>query len=283
MENNLTIFDFHGTKVRTVQKDGEPLFCLSDLCEVLDLTAKIVNQRLSDEVVTKNPIVDSLGREQQALFVNEDGLYDVILDSRKLEARQFRKWITSEVLPSIRKTGQYSLHNRIDLLEKENQELQRMADELLIENRIDRQKLRLFEEYNDDILYDFEQVATAIRIYRKPPFGVKHLKKWLSDHRIICLPFYKNDKPKQKFIESDWFRIVMHEYKRKGIRRFESRYMITQRGFNNIIHLAIREKIIEPPIPKQNYLPNTYEEFPSEAGGTITVDPIGDGNLVKIS
>ncbi|WP_051617557.1 phage antirepressor KilAC domain-containing protein [Prevotella sp. HUN102] len=52
-------------------------------------------------------MTDSLGRTQQALFVNEDGLYDVILDSRKPEARQFRKWVTSEVLPSIRKTGGY--------------------------------------------------------------------------------------------------------------------------------------------------------------------------------
>ena len=73
----------------------------------MGLTPKFVNQRLSDEVVSNHPILDSLGREQLALFVNEDGLYDVILDSRKPEAKQFRKWITSEVLPSIRKTGGY--------------------------------------------------------------------------------------------------------------------------------------------------------------------------------
>lgn len=66
-----------------------------------------VSQRLTDDVLSKYPISDALGREQIANFVNEDGLYDVILDSRKPEAKAFRKWITSEILPSIRKTVGY--------------------------------------------------------------------------------------------------------------------------------------------------------------------------------
>lgn len=98
--------------IRTAGTPGNPLFCLADVCKALGLSAKGVNQRLSDEVISNYPISDSLGRTQQALFVNEDGLYDVILDSRKPEAKTFRKWITSEVLPSIRKTGGYSLSNR---------------------------------------------------------------------------------------------------------------------------------------------------------------------------
>lgn len=93
--------------VRIITANNEPMFCLSDLCKSLDLTAKEVNRRLADEVVTKHPIKDSLGRTQNALFVNEDGLYDVILESRKPNARKFRKWVTSEVLPTIRKTGGY--------------------------------------------------------------------------------------------------------------------------------------------------------------------------------
>lgn len=96
--------------VRVVMdKANEPQFCLADLCRVLDLNPSKVSQRLGDDVLSKYPIIDSLGREQQANFVNEDGLYDTILDSRKPEAKRFRKWITSDVLPSIRKTGKYSL------------------------------------------------------------------------------------------------------------------------------------------------------------------------------
>jgi anti-repressor protein len=60
-----------------------------------DYRPKFINQRLYDEVVSNHPIIDSLGREQQALFVNEDGLYDVILDTRNPQANLFRKWKTS--------------------------------------------------------------------------------------------------------------------------------------------------------------------------------------------
>lgn len=94
-------------EIRTVTKDDEVLFCLGDLCRILELTAKGVKQRLADEVISNYPIPDTLGRIQNTIFVNEDGLYDVILDSRKENARKFRKWVTSEVLPSIRKTGSY--------------------------------------------------------------------------------------------------------------------------------------------------------------------------------
>lgn len=95
-------------KVRIVLNENEePLFCLADVCLVLGLRQGDVRQRLSDGVVSTQPIIDSLGREQQANFVNEDGLYDTILDSRKPEAKLFRKWVTSEVLPSIRKHGAY--------------------------------------------------------------------------------------------------------------------------------------------------------------------------------
>lgn len=101
-------------EIRTAGTADNPMFCLSDVCKSLDLSAKGVNQRLSDEVISNYPIKDSLGRTQQALFVNEDGLYDVMLDSRKPKARQFRKWVTSEVLPAIRKTGGYMVSKEGD-------------------------------------------------------------------------------------------------------------------------------------------------------------------------
>lgn len=94
--------------IRTISNEqGEPMFCLKDVCEVLELRTQKVVQRLEDDVLSKYPIVDNLGRAQQATFVNEDGLYDTILESRKPQARGFRKWVTSEVLPSIRKQGGY--------------------------------------------------------------------------------------------------------------------------------------------------------------------------------
>ena len=94
-------------KVRTAGTSENPLFCLSDVCKALGLNASHVRERLEDGVVSTDTITDNLGRTQLANFIHEDGLYDVILDSRKPEAKVFRKWVTSEVLPTIRKTGQY--------------------------------------------------------------------------------------------------------------------------------------------------------------------------------
>ena len=96
--------------IRTMSNEqGEPMFCLKDVCDVLELRTQKVVQRLEDDVLSKYPIVDSLGRTQQATFVNEDGLYDTILESRKPQAKGFRKWVTGEVLPSIRKNGGYMM------------------------------------------------------------------------------------------------------------------------------------------------------------------------------
>ena len=101
-------------EVRTAGTPENPLFCLMDICKALGLTQGHVRERLDDGVVSTEPISDSLGREQLANFVNEDGLYDVILDSRKPEAKKFRKWVTSEALPSIRKSGGYVALNPND-------------------------------------------------------------------------------------------------------------------------------------------------------------------------
>ena len=111
MQNQITIFNNpQFGEIRTAGTAEQPLFCLADVCKALGLTPKGVNQRLSKEVISNYP-VETSGGIQQALFVNEDGLYDVILDSRKPEAKVFRKWVTSEVLPSIRKTGGYIATN----------------------------------------------------------------------------------------------------------------------------------------------------------------------------
>ena len=131
--------------VRTITKDNEPMFCLGDLCRALDLTAKGVKQRLSDEVISNYPIEDALGRMQNTLFVNEDGLYDVILESRKESAKKFRKWVTSEVLPSIRKNGGY-IANQEQMTPE-----QIVANALIVAQNIISQKDRQIEELETSV------------------------------------------------------------------------------------------------------------------------------------
>lgn len=109
--NEIKIFDNPTFgQIRTAGTPEEPLFCLADVCKALELRQGDVVRRLEKGVVSTQPL-ETAGGTQMANFVNEDGLYDVILDSRKPEARAFRKWITSDVLPTLRKTGGYIAAN----------------------------------------------------------------------------------------------------------------------------------------------------------------------------
>lgn len=102
-------------KIRVIGDTENPRFCLSDVCKVLEIgNPSQVKTRLDDGVISNEVISDSLGRTQSATFVNEDGLYDVVLDSRKPEAKRFRKWITAEVVPSIRKHGFYATPEKVE-------------------------------------------------------------------------------------------------------------------------------------------------------------------------
>lgn len=106
--NDILIFHYKSSEVRTVELNGEPWFVLKDVCAVLGISNhKMTAQRLDADEVSLTDLTDSMGRQQETTVINESGLYNVILRSDKPEAKPFRKWVTSEVLPSIRKTGGY--------------------------------------------------------------------------------------------------------------------------------------------------------------------------------
>ena len=106
--NEVQIFNYKDKEVRTIEKNGEPWWVLRDVCGVLDLAkADRVSSRL-DEDEKDTHLVSTHGGKQKMTIINESGLYSVILRSDRPEAKPFRKWITSEVLPMIRKTGIYS-------------------------------------------------------------------------------------------------------------------------------------------------------------------------------
>ena len=105
--NALQVFRYQDNEVRAVEVNGEPWFVLKDVCAVLGIgNSRMVFDRLdSDEKGVSQ--IDTPGGLQNVNIINESGLYNVILRSVKPEAKPFRKWVTSEVLPSIRKTGGY--------------------------------------------------------------------------------------------------------------------------------------------------------------------------------
>lgn len=117
-------------EIRTITKDGDPMFCLADICKALEIRNPTdVAKRLEEDERTRF----NLGRQGEATFITESGLYAVILRSDKPNAKQFRKWVTSEVLPSIRKNGFYSqmtTGEQIQLLAKGNVELSARVDRM---------------------------------------------------------------------------------------------------------------------------------------------------------
>jgi hypothetical protein len=119
--NELQVFDFNNSKVRTFERNNEVWFCLKDVCRILEIkNHKDVISRLNKDGVDGTDLTDRLGRKQKATFINESNLYKVIFQSRKPQAEQFTEWVTGEVLPAIRKKGSYGLpqtpEEKIDLL-----------------------------------------------------------------------------------------------------------------------------------------------------------------------
>ena len=108
MNNALQVFNFEQKDVRVVMKDGEPWFVAKDVCEVLELgnprQALATHVEEDEKGVQK---MDTPGGEQEMSVINESGLYALVMRSNKPEAKRFRKWVTSDVLPTIRKHGAY--------------------------------------------------------------------------------------------------------------------------------------------------------------------------------
>jgi len=234
-------------KVRVVMdENNEPLFCLSDVCKVLDLgNVSQVKARLNDGVISNEIINDSLGREQQATFINEDALYDVIFDSRKPEAKQFRKWVVSEVLPSIRKTGGYVASTEMfiesyfgNLDDQAKKFLVTTLDDrkrLLEENNAKQQRIEQMqpkEEFYDAVTgssdtIDMRTVATVLNlgIGRNKIFEILRNKKVLDS---------KNT-PYQAYIDRGYFRTVETSYvKNDGMVCINIKTVVFQSGLNFI-------------------------------------------------
>jgi prophage antirepressor-like protein len=107
MNDLFPVFNYQGNQVRTIIENGEPLFVAKDVCDILDLgdVSRAVGRLDDDEKGTSS--IRTLGGQQEMLTVNEPGLYSLIFASRKPEAKQFKRLVYHEILPSIRKTGQY--------------------------------------------------------------------------------------------------------------------------------------------------------------------------------
>lgn len=118
MTNALQVFDFNENAVRVIMKDDQPWFVAKDVCDALELTnpTEAIRPLDDDEKTTVRNSEGHSGERGGAQFyniINESGLYSLVFRSNKPEAKKFKKWVTSEVLPAIRKTGSYSMGEKL--------------------------------------------------------------------------------------------------------------------------------------------------------------------------
>lgn len=200
----LQIFNYREKAIRTTQIGGEPWFVLKDVCDVLGLTdTNKISTRIDPDELTRIKFVSG-GQTREMLCVNESGLYNVILRSDKQEAKPFRKWVTSEVLPSIRKHGAYmtpetlqaAILNPDYLLQVvtalKNETDKRKALEitnasLAVDLEIARPKAEYFDELAArNTLTNFRETAKELGV------GPKKFTEFLLRHKYI----YRDDRGK---------------------------------------------------------------------------------------
>lgn len=131
---NITPFDFHGHQVRVITDDvGEPRWVAADVAKILDFSATSAMTRYLDEDEKGVCLIGTPSGEQEMTTITESGLYSAILRSRKPEAKEFKRWVTGEVLPSIRRHGAYMTEHTIEQILTDPDTLIKLATDLKAE------------------------------------------------------------------------------------------------------------------------------------------------------
>lgn len=273
--NRLEIFNYKNLgSVRTsVNERGDVWFCLKDVCDILAIgNSSDVIRRLRNDGVDTIEVIDSLGRIQKAIFINEPNLYETIFASRKPEAKEFRFWVTSEVIPSIRKTGAYftpqtfiELHSNpekmipfLDMWKStiiENQELKEKVEFLTAENgklvkevgKLEEEVERLTRElklYHTFInCEDTITMGDAAKILSFKNVGRNKLFKILRDEGIVFLDTDGRNKPYSRYTSAKfgYFRMTEYEYTDKyGNIKIGTRIETSQKGMEFMRKLLLR-------------------------------------------
>ena len=188
MNNEIQRFDFRGAALRTLTDEaGEPWFVLKDCMSILDLGNPTETVKMFDkDEFSTTEVIDSIGRRQQTYIISEPGLYRLVMKSRKPEAKEFQRWVTHEVLPSIRKHGGYMVGQ-----ERMTPEQMALASMRWLQSKVDEQAKQLkaqegkvlfanaVETARTSILVgDFAKILKGNGI----DIGPRRLFAWLREH-----------------------------------------------------------------------------------------------------
>jgi len=211
------IFQFQGHTVRVYGEPDKPIFVAKDVCDVLDIrNGRDAISSLDDDEKDGVVITDAIGRSQQVSGITESGLYALIFKSRKEAAKKFRKWVTAEVLPSIRKTGSYELQDRAE----EATELINDPD-LIIQLATEVKNLRRLNTEKDNLISEMRPLADFGMEIKKSDelFTITQVAKFVgTTSRKLnlflkeqgCIMRHQKDWfPTAKYQESGYFRIMI--------------------------------------------------------------------------
>lgn len=245
MDNTIKIFENEEFgRVRTVVQAGELWWILKDICRILEMKANSAGEvvkRLDKNEYDSIGLTDSLGRMQKTYVVNESGLYSILVRSDKPKAKPFRKWVTTEILPTIRKTGGYVanedmfIENYLPFLDEPYQNLfrlQMMAIGKLNERIRHDQPLVEFANQvsNTENLIDMNAMA-KLAVEEHIPIGRNRLFRWLRENEILM----SGNLPYQKYIDQGYFAVKESVFETDSICRTYQQTFVTGKGQQYII------------------------------------------------
>ena len=207
------IFHYNAQPFRTVQFGGEAWFVAVDICKMLGLAqvSRAVGRLDEDEVrLLKVTHPQNPGRSDSVNAVNEAGLYQLILSGNKPEAKLFRRWVTSEVIPALRQTGYYQLTKRQsergNLLQFSRRDLIHLA----LSAEAECEKLRPKAEYFDRVAdtRDSFSLGETAKLLEIAGFGRNNLIKFLRATGVLM----EGNIAKQRYVDRGYFHVVLHEY-----------------------------------------------------------------------
>ena len=227
-------------QVRVVGDKNNPLFCLRDICEVLEhanpsRVLDSINAEFGDGLTLSYPIIDKLGREQKATFITEPQLYFLLMRSDKPKAKPFRRWVTSEVLPNIRKTGSYGAPKAPALPQTYKEALQHLIVQVEKNEKLQEENLRLLQsEANLNRLMHSERTYLSTTLAKELGLrSAKELHEILNRVGVI----YKRDRAWVPYVKYEKYRLIeskselIHKSDGSTIEVYSSRWTQTGREF----------------------------------------------------
>ena len=225
--NEIKVFtneDF-GT-IRTIEIDGDPWFVGKDVAQRLGYrdTSDALKNHVDDEDKLTRCFTDS-GQSREMYIINESGLYSLVLSSKLESARKFKRWITSEVIPQIRKTGAYHVPQTYAQALRELADKAEKMEALQKQNQLMQPKAEFFDAVTDSkTAIPIGDVAKILDV----GIGRNKLFEFLRQKNILT----SDNRPYQRYIDSGYFRVIEQKYEVNGEVRINIKTLVFQKGID---------------------------------------------------